>query len=307
MLKSMREEPAAEPLALWAADAGARRRRRLGRWAIHAVLLLFALYYLAPLYVMIVTSLKSPEELREASILALPRSPQFQTWQEAWSQVCVSVNCGGMKPYFLNSLVVVIPAVVISTLIGAINGYALTSWSFPGSNLLFGLLLFSCFIPFQAIILPLAQLLGHLGLASTGVGLAATYIIYGLGFTTLFFRNFYVTVPRELVRAATIDGAGFFRIFREIMLPISLPTIVVTLIWQFTQIWNDFLFAVTLTNGAGQTATVALGNLVKTSQATKRYDVEMAAAILTGLPTLLVFLLAGKYFVRGLTAGAVKG
>ena len=295
------------PSALWRPDGVGRWRYRIGRLVLYSVLFLFALYYLAPLYVMVVTTLKSPEELRQASILALPHAAQFGTWNHAWSEVCVSVNCGGMRPYFMNSVVVVVPAVLISTLIGAINGYALTAWSFRGSNLLFGLLLFSCFIPFQAIILPLAQILGYLGLSSTGGGLMLTYVIYGLGFTTLFFRNFYVTVPRELVRAATIDGAGFFRIFWQIMLPISIPTVVVTLIWQFTQIWNDFLFAVTLTDGAGQTATVALGNLVKTSQATKRYDVEMAAAILTGLPTLLVFLLAGKYFVRGLTAGAVKG
>ncbi len=291
----------------WAPAAAARRRRRLGRGLLYALLALFALYYLAPLYVMVATSLKSPEELREASIFAWPQQLQPDTWRQAWGEVCVSVNCGGMRPYFVNSLVVVVPAVLVSTLIGALNGYALSFWRFRGSNLLFGALLFSCFIPFQAIILPLAQLLGAVGLASTGTGLALTYIVYGLGFTTLFFRNFYVTVPRELVRAATIDGAGFFAIFWQIMLPISLPTLVVTLIWQFTQIWNDFLFAVTLTNGAGQTATVALGNLVKTSQATKRYDLEMAAAIITGLPTLVVFLVAGKYFVRGLTAGAVKG
>lgn len=279
----------------------------LGRSVLYAVLLLFALYYLAPLYVMVVTSLKSPAEVREASIFALPRMLAFETWKYTWDEVCVSVNCGGMKPYFGNSLAVVIPAVLISTFIGAINGYALSFWSFRGANLLFGMLLFSCFIPFQAIILPLAQLLGIMGLASSTAGLMLTYIIYGLGFTTLFFRNYYVTVPKDLVRAATIDGAGFFAVFWFILLPISGPTFVVTLIWQFTQIWNDFLFAVTLTDGAGQTLTVALSNLVKTSQATKRYDVEMAAAILTGLPTLLVFLVAGKYFVRGLTSGAVKG
>ena len=288
--------PASKRAALW-----------LGRFGLYAVLLLFAVYYLVPLYVMVVTSLKSPAELREGSIFALPRVVEIDTWKYTWDEVCVSVNCGGMKPYFGNSLAVVIPAVLISTLIGAVNGYALTFWSFRGSNLLFGLLLFSCFIPFQAIILPLAQLLGVLGLGSSTAGLMLTYIIYGLGFTTLFFRNYYVTVPQDLVRAATIDGAGFFGIFWSILLPISGPTIVVTLIWQFTQIWNDFLFAVTLTNGAGQTLTVALGNLVKTSQATKRYDVDMAAAIITGLPTLVVFLVAGKYFVRGLTSGAVKG
>lgn len=291
----------------WAPAAARQRRLRIGRLVLYALLALFALYYLAPLYVMLATSLKSPEELREASIFALPHAAQFETWRHAWSEVCISVSCGGMRPYFVNSLAVVVPAVLISTLIGALNGYALAAWRFRGSNLLFGLLLFSCFIPFQAIILPLAQLLGAVGLASTGTGLALTYIVYGLGFTTLFFRNFYVTVPRELVRAATIDGAGFFGIFWHIMLPISLPTIVVTLIWQFTQIWNDFLFGVVFSSGDSQPITVALNNLVNTSTGVKEYNVDMAAAMIAGLPTLLVYVVAGKYFVRGLTAGAVKG
>jgi glucose/mannose transport system permease protein len=281
---------------------------RLGRYGLYAMLLLFAAYYLAPLYVMLATSFKPPDEMRESSLFALPRLLQWDTWRMTWSEVCISVNCGGIKPYLGNSLAVVLPAVVISTLIGAINGYALTMWPFRGANLLFGLLLFSCFIPFQAIILPLAQLLGAVGMgSSTGWGVMTAYIVYGLGFTTLFFRNYYVTLPRELVKAATIDGAGFFGVFWHILLPISAPIFVVTVIWQFTQIWNDFLFAATLTDGPGQTITVALNNLVKTSQATKRYDVDMAAAVITGLPTLVVYFLAGKYFVRGLTAGAVKG
>ena len=282
--------------------------RRLGRYGIYALLLVFAAYYLAPLYVMLATSFKPPDEMRESSLFALPRLLQFETWRTTWGEVCISVNCNGMKPYFGNSVAVVLPAVVISTLIGAINGYALTMWPFRGANLLFGLLLFSCFIPFQAVILPLAQLLGKMGMGSSGgMGVMTAYIVYGLGFTTLFFRNYYVTLPRELIKAATIDGAGFFGIFWHILLPISAPIFVVTVIWQFTQIWNDFLFAATLTDGAGQTITVALNNLVKTSQSTKRYDVDMAAAIITGLPTLVVYLVAGKYFVRGLTAGAVKG
>lgn len=292
------------------AEAAARfdpRRARAWRVLLYALLALVAAYYLAPLYVMLATSLKSPAELREGSMLALPQFIHFETWQYTWSQVCISVDCRGMQPYFANSLAVVVPAVVISTAIGAINGYALTMWPFRGSNLLFGLLLFSCFIPFQAIILPLAQLLGAVGLGSTATGLMTTYVVYGLGFTTLFFRNYYLGVPRELVRAATIDGAGFFGVFWHILLPISGPIIVVTVIWQFTQIWNDFLFAATLTDSGGQTITVALNNLVRTSQTTKRYDVDMAAAVLAGLPTLAVYLVAGKYFVRGLTAGAVKG
>src|SRR5688572_3829239 len=166
---------------------------RLGRYGLYALLLVFAAYYLAPLYVMLATSFKPPDEMRESSLFALPRLLQWETWRMTWSEVCISVNCGGMKPYFGNSLAVVLPAVVISTLIGAINGYALTMWPFRGANLLFGLLLFSCFIPFQAVILPLAQLLGTLGLgSSTGWGVMTAYIVYGLGFTTLFFRNYYV-------------------------------------------------------------------------------------------------------------------
>lgn len=288
-------------------DVIPRLRVSILRYGIYAMLFAMAALYLAPLFVMLVTSLKPMEEIREGTIFSLPRLMQPQNWLEAWSSTCISVNCGGIQPYFGNSLAVVIPAVLISTALGAVNGLALTKFRFPGANAAFAAMLFGCFIPYQVIILPLAQFLGVIGIANTYTGLILVYVVYGLGFTTLFFRNYYLSVPQEIISAATMDGAGFFTIFRRIILPISAPIAVVTVIWQFTQIWNDFLFAATLTGGDKQTVMVALNNLVKTSTATKRYDLDMAAAIIAGFPTLLVYLFAGRYFVRGLTTGAVKG
>lgn len=281
--------------------------QRILRWTLYLILALFAAYYLMPFYVMVSTSLKSLDEIREGSLLALPRAMEFGAWSEAWTDACIGVNCTGLQPYFWNSVFIAVPAVFISTLLGAINGYALTKWKFKGANLVFALMLFGCFIPFQVILLPLARTLGIIGLSSTISGLVLVHVAYGLSFTTLFFRNYYVTIPDELVKAATIDGAGFFTIFFRIILPLSIPIIMVTVIWQFTQIWNDFLFGASLTSGGSQPMTVALNNLVNTSTGVKRYNVDMAAAILTGLPTLVVYVLAGKYFVRGLTAGSVKG
>jgi glucose/mannose transport system permease protein len=202
---------------------------------------------------------------------------------------------------------IVVPSLIISTLIGALNGYVLAQWQFKGSNFLFGALLLGCFIPFQVILLPMAKLLAWLGMANTVTGLVSVHVIYGIAFTTLFFRNYYVAIPNDLVRAARLDGAGFFAIFWHVFLPMSTPIFVVTVIWQFTQIWNDFLFGVVYSGPGTQPITVALNNLVNTSVGGKQYNVDMAAAIIAALPTLLVYLLAGKYFVRGLTAGAVKG
>jgi glucose/mannose transport system permease protein len=217
------------------------------------------------------------------------------------------VRCEGLSGYFWNSMRFAIPAVLISTFIGALNGYVLSHWRFRGGEVLFGLLLIGFFVPFQAVLLPMARTLGLLGLANTITGLVFVHVVFGLVSTTLFFRNFYVTVPGELVKAARIDGAGFFRIFWRIILPISTPIIMVTLIWQFTQIWNDFLLGVVFSSGESQPVTVGLNNLINTSTGVKEYNVDMAGAIIAAAPTLLVYIIAGKYFVRGLTAGAVKG
>ena len=272
-----------------------------------ALLIMFALVYLAPLYVMLTTSFKGIEEIRNGNILALPEALNGSAWSKAWSSACTGGDCYGLAPYFWNSMRIVLPAVFISTAIGALNGYVLSQWRFKGSNFLFGALLFGCFIPFQVILLPMAKLLAWLGLANTVPGLVLVHVIYGLAFTTLFFRNYYVGIPTELVRAARLDGAGFFAIFRHVFLPLSTPIVVVSVIWQFTQIWNDFLFGVVYSGPGTQPITVALNNLVNTTMGGKEYNVDMAAAVIAALPTLVVYLVAGKYFVRGLTAGAVKG
>ncbi len=281
--------------------------RRAPRFFLYAVLVLTAIYALVPMWVMLVTSFKSLDEVREGSMLAAPQAPTIAPWIRAWSGACTGVRCDGLKPFFINSLLMTIPAVLISTLIGALNGYALTHWRFHGSDALFTLLLVGCFIPFQVVLLPMARLLGTIGISDSIFGLMFVHVIYGLAFTTLFFRNYYIGVPSELVKAARVDGAGFLTIFRRILLPISGPIFMVCVIWQFTQIWNDFLFGVVFAGSDSQPVTVALNNLVRTSTGVKEYNVDMAAAIIAALPTLLVYIVAGKYFVRGLTAGAVKG
>jgi len=201
----------------------------------------------------------------------------------------------------------VIPAVAISTIMGAMNGYILTKWRFRGDTLIFGLMLFSCFIPFQMVLIPMARVLGELGLSGSTAGLVLVHVVYGLGFSTLYFRNYYQVFPNELIRAAQIDGANFFQIFYRILLPSSSPIIVVCVIWQFTNIWNDFLFGASFADFDSQPMTVALNNLVSSSTGVKEYNVHFAGAILAALPTVLVYIVAGRYFVRGLMAGSVKG
>lgn len=279
----------------------------LGRAAIYTLLILVALYYLAPLYVMLTTSFKTLDQIRSGNLLDLPAQFDTTAWSKAWSGACTGVRCEGLQPYFWNSVKIVVPAVLISTLVGSLNGYVLAHWRFRGSNVLFTALMVGCFIPFQVVILPMARLLGSAELANTTTGLVLVHVIYGLAFTTLFFRNYYVGVPDELVNAARIDGAGFFTIYRRIIFPLSLPIIMVCIIWQFTQIWNDFLFGVVFGGSDAQPVTVALNNLVNTSTGVTEYNVNMAAAIIAALPTLVLYVVAGKYFVRGLTAGAVKG
>ncbi|GGB16603.1 carbohydrate ABC transporter permease [Agarivorans gilvus] len=278
-----------------------------GRLFIYLILLLFCAVYLMPLMVMLLTSFKTLPDIRGGNLLSLPDVWVVEAWAKAWGSACTGVTCEGVKGYFWNSFKMAIPAVFISTLIGALNGYVIAHWRFKGSNLFFALMLFGCFIPFQVILLPMAATLGKFGLANTTTGLVFVHVVYGLVFTTLFFRNFYVSVPSELVKAAKLDGAGFFTIFFKIMLPISKPIIMVCIIWQFTQIWNDFLFGVVYSGSDSQPITVALNNLVNTSTGVKEYNVDMAAAIIAALPTLFVYVVAGKYFVRGLTAGSVKG
>ena len=292
---------------LQALEQSRARKRAVYRWILYLILGLFAVYYLTPLYVMIVTSLKSMAEIRQGNLLMLPEALQFDAWKIAWSGRGYDAGDVFLRPFFWNSTKMVVPAVIISTFFGALNGYALTKWRFKGDNLIFLLFLFGCFIPYQAILLPMARTLGLLGISNSVGGLVLVHVIYGLSFTTLFFRNYYVSISNEIIKAARIDGAGFFKIFFKILLPISAPIIVVTVIWQFTNIWNDFLFGATFSFGDAAPIQVALNNMVLTSTSVKQYNVDMAAAFIAGFPTLIVYILAGKYFIKGLTAGSVKG
>ena len=280
---------------------------KLSRILIYVVLIVFAFYYLLPLYVMLVNSLKPLDEIRGGGMLYLPSVWTLDPWRAAWSSAQIGVDPSGLKPYFWNSIAMVVPAVLLSTIFGSLNGYILTKWQFKGHGIVFGLLLLSCFIPFQIVLIPMAKLLGVFGLAGTTSGLVLVHLVYGIGFTTLFFRNYYAAFPTEIVKAAQIDGAGFFRIFWRVLLPSSGPIIVVSVIWQFTNIWNDFLFGASFADFDSTPITVALNNLVNSSTGVKEYNVHFAGAILAALPTLVVYIVSGRYFVRGLMAGAVKG
>jgi glucose/mannose transport system permease protein len=281
--------------------------KNISRVAVYAVLAVAAFFFLAPMYVMLVTSFKDADQLRAGNLLSLPTSLNVESWQLAWSTACTGVDCRGLKPYFWNSVSMAVPAVLISTLWGALNGYVLSMWKFKGSDLMFGFILFGVFMPFQVVLLPMSQVLGFLGLSSSITGLVLVHSLAGMAGTTLFFRNYYTAIPRELIQAARMDGAGFWRIFYRIVIPMSTPILMVTLIWQFTNIWNDFLFGVAFSGADSKPITVGLNNMANTTSSVKNYNVDMAAAIIAGLPTMLVYVLAGQYFVKGLTAGAVKG
>jgi len=238
---------------------------RVGRFTLYALLAVLAVLFLIPVYVMVVNSVKPLDEIRTGNLMALPQAWTIQPWLTAWSTAQIGVQPTGLRPYFINSFLLVVPAVIISTLLGALNGYILTQFRFRGAQLLFAAMLFSVFIPFQIVLIPMAKTLGFLGLAGTVKGLVFVNVVYGIGFTTLFFRNYYETFPTELVKAAMIDGASFFQIFRRIILPNSTPIFIVTVIYQFTNIWNDFLFGSTFAAGDQSPMTVALNNLVNTS------------------------------------------
>src|SRR5204863_3640452 len=222
----------------------AMKRIAISRVLLFALLGVFALWFLLPLYVMLVTSLKDMDQVRDGTLLSLPAAPTLEPWAKAWGTACTGMDCGGLRPFFWNSILMVVPAVLVSTALGALNGYVLTKWRFRGSEFLFALLLFGVFMPMQVVLLPMSQVLGWLGIASSLWGLILLHVLTGIPNTTLFFRNYYVGLPDELIKAAMLDGASFWRIFGRIVLPLSIPIVVVTLIWQFTSIWNDFLYGV---------------------------------------------------------------
>jgi len=268
---------------------------RWGQLLIYAVLIIFSLAFLLPVYMVLLTSIKSTAEVDISSMWEFPRQIQFDSFRLAFDQLKIGLG---------NSLSLVIPGTVISAVLGSINGYVLSKWKFPGANIIFPLMLFGMFIPYQAIIIPLVQFLRTVSLYNSIPGLVLCHVVYGLPITTLIFRNYYSEVPDEMLEAGAIDGAGFFGLYWWIVLPISLPGFVVVIIWQFTQIWNEFLFGVTIAQGT-PTVTVALQNL--SGSQIVQWNVQMAAAFLAALPTLLVYILLGRYFIRGLLAGSIKG
>lgn len=267
-----------------------------GRAGTYALLVVAALFFLVPIYLLLATALKSPDAISLTTTWHWPAALNWASFEEAWAKI--GGNMG-------NSLFLAVTATVLAALMGSINGYALAKWKFPGANTLFALMLFGMFIPYQAVLIPLFQFIKSLGLYGSIWGLILAHVVYGLPITTLIFRNFYADVPDALVEAATIDGAGFWSIYRRVIFPISIPGFVVVVIWEFTQVWNEFLFAATLTNTSSQPVTYALSQLAG-GQAVS-WNLPMAGAILAALPTLLVYILLGRYFVRGLLAGSVKG
>jgi glucose/mannose transport system permease protein len=281
-----------------------QRRRSLA--VVYGLLSLFAAYYILPLGVIVLNSFRDMTEISRAGLIGLPHSFSLDHWTKAWGTYCINGACNGIAPFFYNSLWMAIPATIISTALGAINGYVLSKWRFPGSETLFAFMTLGVFLPGQMVLLPWAWTLGTLGLSNTIAGLVLIHCVQGLSFTTLFCRNYYVSIPDELIKAARIDGAGFWRIFRKIVLPLSPPILIVTVIWQFTGIWNDFLFGVVFSSGRNQPVTAALIALTAGAVSVRQYNVESAAVLIGALPPLLIYVFGGKFFMRGLTQGAIK-
>ncbi len=274
---------------------------------IYGILLMVSLYYILPLWVMVMTSLKGMPEIRMGNIFAPPVEITFEPWVKAWSSACTGLNCDGLSRGFWNSVQILIPSVFLSIAIASVNGYALVNWKFKGSELFFTILIFGSFIPYQIMLYPIVIMLRELGLYGKLGGLVLVHSVFGMPILTLLFRNYFTSVPEELFKAARVDGAGFWGIYFRIMLPMSLPIFVVAVILQVTGIWNDFLFGVVFTKPSIYPMTVQLNNIVNSVQGVKEYNVNMAATMLTGLVPLVIYFISGKLFVRGIAAGAVKG
>ncbi|MFK3690274.1 carbohydrate ABC transporter permease [Agrobacterium tumefaciens] len=274
---------------------------------LYGTLFVAAAYYLLPLYVMVVTSLKGMPEIRLGNIFAPPVEITFEPWVKAWANACTGLNCDGLSRGFWNSVRILVPSVVISIVVASVSGYAMANWKFKGSELFFSILIIGAFIPYQVMIYPIVIVLRELGIYGTLTGLVIVHTIFGMPILTLLFRNYFASLPEELFKAARIDGANFWQIYFRIMLPMSLPIFVVAMILQVTGIWNDFLFGVVFTRPEYYPMTVQLNNIVNSVQGVKEYNVNMAATLLTGAVPLIVYFVSGRLFVRGIAAGAVKG
>ena len=278
-----------------------------GRIVLYAILIATSIYYLVPLYVMIITSLKDIEMIRDGNIFVPTLRPSFDPWIKAWSAACTGLNCNGLAPGFWNSVKITVPSVVVSIAVASISGYSLANWPFKYAEWFFTVLIVGSFIPYQVFLYPLVIITREMGIYSTLYAVIFTHTVFGLPILTLLFRNYFASLPEELFKAARVDGAGYWRIFFQIMVPMSLPIFTVAVILQVTGIWNDFLFGVIYAGPTNYPMTVQLNNIVNSQLGGKEYNVEMAATILTGLVPLTIYFLSGKYFVRGIAAGAVKG
>ena len=278
-----------------------------GNIFLYGTLIMVSMYYLLPLYVMIVTSLKGMPEIRMGNVFGPPMEITFEPWVKAWSEACTGINCDGLSRGFGNSVRILIPSVLLSITIASINGYALSNWKFKGSEVFFTILIIGAFIPYQTMLYPIVIMLREIGLMGSIGGLVLVHTVFGMPILTLLFRNYFASVPEELFKAARVDGAGFWQIYFQIMVPMAVPIFVVAIILQVTGIWNDFLFGVIYTKPATYPMTVQLNNIVNSVQGIKEYNVNMAATLLTGLVPLIIYFASGKLFVRGIAAGAVKG
>lgn len=306
---ALRAGAASETAAAGAIPWGPKPRRVLSRrnLVLYGTLFVVAAYYLLPLYVMIVTSLKGMPEIRVGNIFAPPMEITFEPWVKAWATACTGLNCDGLSRGFWNSVRITVPSVILSIAVASVNGYALANWRFKGADTFFTILIVGAFIPYQVMIYPIVIVLREMGLYGSLWGLVIVHSIFGMPINTLLFRNYFASLPEELFKAARVDGAGFWRIYLGILVPMSLPIFVVALIIQVTGIWNDFLFGVVYTRPDTYPMTVQLNNIVNSVQGVKEYNVNMAATLLTGLVPLVIYFISGKLFVRGIAAGAVKG
>jgi glucose/mannose transport system permease protein len=288
---------------------GCKPKRRFSRnnIFIYGTLLMVSMYYLLPLYVMIVTSLKGMPEIRMGNVFSPPVEVTFEPWVKAWAHACTGITCDGLSRGFWNSVQILLPSVTLSIAVASVNGYALSNWKFKGSEVFFNILILGAFIPYQIMLYPIVILLREMGLYGGLSGLVLVHTIFGMPILTLLFRNYFSSIPEELFKAARVDGAGFWRIYFQIMMPMALPIFVVAIILQVTGIWNDFLFGVIYTKPDLYPMTVQLNNIVNSVQGVKEYNVNMAATLLTGLVPLVIYFASGKLFVRGIAAGAVKG
>lgn len=286
-----------------------RRPKHLtaGRIGVYAFLITAALFFLLPLWIMVVTSLKPMDEIRLGNILAWPAAFTFEAWSKAWSSACTGLECNGISVGFWNSVRILIPSVICSIVIGAVNGYALSFWRVKGANVLFGILLLGAFIPYQVFLYPLVRIFSMTGVYNSLLCIVIVHVIFGLPTMTLLFRNYYAGLPIELFKAARIDGGGFWTIFFRVILPMSTPMLVVATILQVTGIWNDFIFGLTFAGRENLPMTVQLNNIVHSTQGERAYNVDMAATMLAALVPLAIYFVSGRWFVRGIAAGAVKG